>query len=149
MNPYLLIILVSLLGHYLLHAVADWLNLRHLSPEVPAEVADACDAETYRKSQRYLRENTRFGILVDTVELAVVLVFVLAGGFNLVDRVARLPGWGEVGTGLLFAGLLMAGMQLLHLPFSIYDTFVIEERYGFNRTTARTFALDLVRFSPR
>lgn len=145
MNVYQLLIVVFLVAHYLLALLADLLNLRHLSPEVPPEVADACDPDTYRRAQRYLAENTRFGFVTSTFDLALILAFLLSGGFAAVDAAARRPGWGEVGTGLLFAGLLTLGLQLVHLPFAVYDTFVIEQRYGFNRTTPRTFALDWIK----
>ncbi len=73
------------------------------------------------------------------------MTFILAGGFNLVDRWARNFHLGPISTGLVFAGALLLAFQIIHLPFSAYHTFVIEEKYGFNRTTVRTFILDILK----
>ena len=145
MNAYLVAILAILFGRYLLELIADVLNVHHLSETVLPEFEHHYDTAKYAQSQRYLRDNTRFGIAVDTVETLATVVFVLVGGFNVVDRIARSFGLGTILTGVVFAGILMAASGLLNLPFSVYDTFVLEEKYGFNRTTPRTFALDIVK----
>jgi STE24 endopeptidase len=72
-------------------------------------------------------------------------MFILAGGFNYVDQFARSFNLGSIPTGLMFAGILVFVSQLLHIPFSVYSTFVIEDKYGFNRTTVKTFALDILK----
>jgi STE24 endopeptidase len=77
--------------------------------------------------------------------LAALLVFWFAGGFQHLDAWLRGFGYGPIVTGVLFIGILVLAKGLLDLPFSVYSTFVVEERFGFNRTTPRTFALDLVK----
>lgn len=145
MNPYLAIALAALIGRYLLSLVADILNIRNVREELPAEFTDCYDAERYRTSQRYLRENTTFGLVADTVNLAVLLLLILGGGFNAIDRFVRFPGYGPILTGLIFVAIILLIFRLIHLPFSVYDTFVIEEKYGFNKTTPRTFVLDIIK----
>ncbi|MBN1511251.1 MAG: M48 family metallopeptidase [Phycisphaerae bacterium] len=145
MNVYLLIVLAALVGRYLLDLVADGLNLRHVDETLPPEFEGWYDAGKYRTSQRYLFDHTRFAVVHDSVVTAVSLVMVLAGGFNLADRLARAPGWPMIPTGLLFAGILGLGLKFINLPFSVYETFGIEERYGFNKTTPRTFVLDVLK----
>jgi STE24 endopeptidase len=145
MNTYLIVILLILIIHYLLDLVSDWLNVRHVSTELPAEFKDYYDAEKYRQSQNYLREGTRFGICVDTFQTLIIIVFVLVGGFNFVDRIAIGLGHGPIFTGLVFAGILIFANKTLNLPFSIYNTFVIEEKYGFNKTTPKTYVLDIIK----
>jgi STE24 endopeptidase len=145
MNPYLAIILAALLGRWLLELAADLLNLRHVSEALPPEFAGRLDVETYRRSQRYLRDNTRLGMLTDAAFTLLTVAFILAGGFNLVDRAARGFGLGSIPTGLIFTGMLALGARIVTLPFSVYDTFVIEERYGFNKTTPRTFVWDEIK----
>jgi STE24 endopeptidase len=137
---------VALFGtEYVLETLADILNLRKLGAGLPAELRGLYDDERYVRTQAYLRDNTRLAILQRTTFVVALLAFILAGGFGWADRVARLPGWGEVGTGLVLAGLL-GGLKLaLTLPFSAYSTFSIEARYGFNRMTPALFAADLVR----
>ena len=142
---YLTLILVILTGSYLLTFFVEWLNMAHAAVELPKEFEGYYDAERYRTSQRYLKEHTRATLLFDGVFLAVTLVFILAGGFNSLDLFARRFGYGEIGTGLIFTFILAGASQLLSLPFSAYRTFVIEQKYGFNRTTLKTFILDHVK----
>lgn len=145
MNLYLLVILLVLIGRYALAALADWLNVRHIQETLPPEFEDYYDRDKYGKAQRYLRESTRLELVADTVTTVATLAFILAGGFNVADRIARGAGFGSIATGVLFGGILLLASQVLHLPFSAYETFVLEERYGFNRTTARLFITDLVK----
>ncbi len=145
MNTYAIIILVALLGEFVLNRVADLLNLRALRPELPEEFRDVYDAEKYRRSQEYTRARTRFGFVPSSLDLVLVLVFWFAGGFRWLDDLVRGFGYGPILTGILFMALLVAAKVVIGLPFSWYSTFVIEERFGFNKTTLRTFVLDLVK----
>jgi STE24 endopeptidase len=121
------------------------LNLRALGTTVPGEFADVYDAGTYRRSQEYTKAKTRFGLAVSLFDLAVLLVFWLAGGFGWLDGLVK--GWGlsPVWAGLVFLLMLTLARGILSLPFSIWGVFVIEEKFGFNRTSPRTFILDLVK----
>ena len=142
MNGYLLFILsVLLLGH-LLDLTAALLNLRRLSPELPAEFVGVFDDAQYARSQAYTRATTRFGLIQSTVSLALTVAFIVAGGFNYVDLAARSFGFSSIPTGLLFTGMLALLSTIAGLPFSVYSTFVIEQRFGFNTTTVATFILD-------
>ena len=89
MNIYLVIILFAIIGNYLLNVIVETLNLKHLKSELPGEYLEYFDEENYKTSQNYLRENTRFGRLTDTIVMPILVVFILAGGFNLVDQFAR------------------------------------------------------------
>jgi STE24 endopeptidase len=145
MNIYLVIILFIIIGSYLLDTVVETVNVRHARTDLPEEYEGYYDAETYRKAQNYLKENTRFGIVADTVTTPIIIAFILVGGFNLVDQFARSFQFGPIPTGLIFAGVLLLAFQMISIPLSIYATFVIEEKYGFNRTTVRTFTLDILK----
>ena len=142
MNTYALVILVVLLGDYALSLVTSTLNLRALSPDVPGEFQGVFDGETYARSQAYTRAATRFDLLRSTVNLALVLAVWQLGGFEWVDRLVRSAGYGPVATGLLFMGTLGLATTVLGLPFRLYGTFVLESRFGFNRTTVATFVAD-------
>lgn len=144
-NPYLFFILTVLILQYLLDLVVDVLEIRSLDPILPGAFRDVYDEEKYAKSQRYTRVRTRFGQARGTLSLVVTIGFILAGGFNAVDLLARRAGMGSIVTGLFFTGILSFLSSLLSLPFSVYATFVIEERFGFNTTTVKTFLLDLVK----
>ena len=77
--------------------------------------------------------------------LPLTIAFILLGGFNLLDLWARSFGFSSIPTGLLFTGLLLLLSGLVHLPFSVYSTFVIENRFGLNRTTVKTFVFDILK----
>jgi STE24 endopeptidase len=145
MNIFAVIILTTLAIDFILNLVSDYLNLQSLDNGLPEEFSDVYDEQTYEKSQRYTKERTKFGILTSVFNLALLLVFWFAGGFQWLDEIVR--GWelGVIWTGLVYIGMLILAKQLLSLPFSIYSTFVIEEKYGFNKTTPKTFVLDLVK----
>lgn len=142
MNGYLLCILAILLLGYLLDLTVALLNLRSLRPELPLEFAGVYDADQYARSQEYTRVTTRFSLIHNTVSLMLTLVFILMGGFNLIDLAARSFALSSIPTGLIFTGMLALLSTALNLPFSVYSTFVIEQRFGFNTTTVATFILD-------
>ncbi len=141
-NTIALVLLVALLLLWNLDFFATLLNLGSLKPELPEEFTSVYDAEKYAKSQDYTRAHSRFGIISSIVSLTILLSFWFFGGFGWLDSWTRSFGWGEVSTGLLFVFALLLGNYLCNLPFTIYDTFVLEERFGFNKTTRRTFAID-------
>ena len=142
MNIYGWIVLVALLGELALSVLTSVLNVRAMSPTVPDEFRSSYDDETYARSQVYTRTRTWFGLTHETVGLVALLLFWQLGGFGWLDRLCRGLGLGPVSTGVLFIGALVVGSTALGLPFQLYSTFVIEERFGFNRTTWRTFVLD-------
>jgi STE24 endopeptidase len=137
--------LTTLLFGYVLDFIANVLNLKSLHPELPQEFKDTYDADSYRKSQEYTQVSTRFGFVTSTFGLVLTLVFWFAGGFNYLDQVVLSWNLHPIFTGLVYIGILIIGRSILSLPFSMYDTFVIEERFGFNKTTAKTFIADLLK----
>jgi STE24 endopeptidase len=145
MNPYLVFILAVLILGYLLNLVSAILELRALDPELPREFQGYYDEQKYAQSQLYTRTTTRFSLVQECFMLPVIIGFILAGGFNRVDLAARSFGLGSIGTGLVFTAIPALLMLLINLPFSLYSTFVIEERFGFNRTTVKTYILDTLK----
>jgi len=145
MNVYGLIILAALLLAFGLRVAADLLNLGALDPALPAEFRGVYDADRYRRSQEYTHVRTRFGLLTTTLDLALLLAFWFAGGFGWLDRQVRSLGLGPIPTGLCFVAFLGLARSILAIPSSWWSTFVIEERFGFNRTTPKTFWTDLVK----
>lgn len=139
------IILVTLIGAFLLNSLADLLNLNNIKEDLPDEFTGHFDHQKYLKSQHYLKATTRFGFIVSTTDLLVLLIFWFVGGFEKTDLFVRSFGYGPVITGLLFTGLLVFLKMVLSLPFSLYSTFVIEERFGFNKTTPKLFMTDLIK----
>ena len=145
MNSYLVFILCVLAFGYLINLTTSILTIRSLQPILPEEFSGIYDADKYERSQEYTRVNLRFSLLQDTLMLPLTIAFIMLGGFNLLDQWARSFGFSAIPTGLLFTGLFLLLSGLVHLPFSIYSTFVIENRFGLNRTTVKTFIFDILK----
>ncbi len=145
MNVYAILILIALLVEYALNLAADLLNMRALHPVAPSGFSDVYDAERYRRSQEYTRVLTRFGLIPATAQLGALLAFWFAGGFRWLDSVLRGFELSSIVTGLLFIGCIGLAGSVLSIPFRWYSTFVIEERFGFNKTTPKTFFSDTIK----
>ena len=144
-NAFAVIILTALVLEFALKLVSDLLNLKSSKSELPSVLLGIYKPEEYRKSQEYMRVNTRFSFVESGFTLLVLLAFWFSGGFNWFDKLVTSWNLFPVVTGLFYIGILLFAYSLLRLPFDIYGTFVIEERFGFNRTTRRTFFMDLVK----
>ncbi len=145
MNFIAIIILCTIGVDFILNLVADGLNLKHLRSELPQMFQGVYDADRYRKSQQYLKVNTQFGWVTSAFNLSVILVFWFAKGFPLLDQWVRSFELEPVLSGLIYMGVLMLFKAVLSLPFSLYATFVIEERFGFNTTTWKTYLMDSIK----
>lgn len=145
MNAFTIIILSTLLLSYLFGLISEVLNLRALQDQLPDEFHDVYDAEAYKKSQAYTRTQTMFGFLTSTFGILVTLIFWFAGGFNYLDQIVRSWQLQPIFAGLAYMGILMFARSVLSLPFTLYSTFVIEEKFGFNKMTPKTFVTDLLK----
>ena len=139
------IIIAIIVLDFLFENYLDYLNTTRMSKKLPDEVKDIYDEEKYKKQQAYQKENQRFGMITGTFSFVLILLMFLFYGFAFVDSLV----WGitsnSILAALLFFGILMFASDILNIPFSIYDTFVIEEKYGFNKTTPKTFVLDEIK----
>ena len=135
-------IICVLVGYQLLDTIALVLNLRSLKEEVPAEFAGIYDQSEYRRSQQYSRAKAHLEMISSTVMLAALLLFWGLNGFERLDLWLRGLGWHPFWTGILYVAALAAARELLELPIELYRTFVVETRFGFNRTSWQTFLLD-------
>lgn len=142
MNLFAMIILAALLLEYTLGVISSLLNLQSLASDLPGEFQGTYDEGKYAESQNYTKARTRFSLVESTFSLAIMLAFWFAGGFPWLDAWVRAFGWGEILSGLVFMMALMVPLKLLNLPFLLYSTFVLEERFGFNRMDAKTFWTD-------
>src|ERR1700704_4536145 len=138
-------ILAALFGYYLLDSLAKILNLSNLTLKIPPEFEDVYDEYRYHRSQQYTRTNTWFEIIASTVSLAILIAFWFMGGFAALDQWVRTFHLNAIMTGLLYLGVLGIAHEVFSLPFEIYQTFVIEQQYGFNRTRLGTFIVDRLR----
>nr|WP_320013328.1 M48 family metallopeptidase [uncultured Desulfobacter sp.] len=139
------IILVTIIVDFTMNYVADRLNIGSLTTHLPEKFSDVYDQKRYEQSQHYLKATTRLGTITSTIDLGILLTFWFLGGFGALDSFVRGTGWSSIGCGLLFIGLLAGCKFIISLPFSIYSTFVVEEKFGFNKTTPKLFVLDLLK----
>jgi len=137
-----IIIITILVFNFVLERVLEYVNSRRFQNELPDEIKDVYDQERYKKSQEYKKENYRFSIITSTFSFLLVLGMFLFNGFAFADAIARNISSHIILVTLLFFGILMFVFDLITTPFSLYDTFVIEEKFGFNKTTVKTFILD-------
>lgn len=130
---------------YVLDKFLDYLNYRNMQESVPEELSGIYDEEKYRKSQQYEKVNIAFSMITGTFSFILILVMLFVDGFALLDNYVSNITQSEYLRALLFFGILGIGMDIISLPFQIYGTFVIEERFGFNKTTPMTFITDKIK----
>lgn len=136
------IIISLLIISFIIDKVLDALNAKHYNDAIPETLSDVYDEEEYNKSQRYKKTNYKFSLLTSTFSLILTLAFFFLDGFAYVDTLAREWSSNPIVITLIFFGIIMLGSDILTTPFSYYKTFVIEERFGFNKTTKLTFFTD-------
>ena len=145
MNYLAFIIVISLFVLWNLEFIATLLNLKVFPITPPPELAGLMDQEKLDKARAYLSVNSRIDILRASVSLAILLAFWWLGGFPFFDRLTRSLSEDIIVIGLIFLGTLFLAQNLISLPFEWYETFVIEEKFGFNKSTPATFAADRVK----
>jgi STE24 endopeptidase len=145
MNLLALLILLSLVLLWHLEFIATLLNLKTFPATPPPALGDLMDQEKLDRARAYLTVNSRFDILHASVSLAILLAFWFLGGFPFLDSLARSFSGNEILVGLLFLGTLFLAQNLISLPFDWHETFVIEEKFGFNKSTTATFISDRVK----
>ena len=144
-NLLAIVLLVALFLLWKLDFIATLLTLKNLQPDLPEEFRGVWDDGKYRKSQEYEKAQARFGILSSITSLTLLLVFWTLGGFGWIDSLVTSWGMGQIASGLSFIGLIYLLSWLSSLPFDIYHTFVLEEKFGFNKTTKGTYIGDQIK----
>ncbi len=142
MNLFSWFILAALLLDLLLQGLASYLNLKALRGDPLPQVADLYEGERWKRTRDYLVARLKLGWTERIFDTALLLAFWFLKGFPALDRIAPDLGLGELGKGLSFLAALLLGKAVLGLPFQAWSTFVVEEKFGFNRTTPKTFFLD-------
>lgn len=140
---YIILIIISF--EFILDIFLEYLNLKSQKPVLPSSLQDFIDNDTYSKSIAYNKENTRFGLLTNTLSFAVTFLLLYTGIFGAIDIWLRQFIAHEIILSLTYFGLIYLISDILTLPFQIYSQFVIEEKYSFNKTTPRTFIMDKIK----
>lgn len=138
---FIAIIIIS----FIIDKILNTLNAHHFDDKIPEKLADVYDEKEYKKSQEYKKTNSKFSNLTSTFSIVLTLVFFFADGFKYVDNFARSFTEHPILVALIFFGVIMFGSEILTTPFSYYQTFVIEEKFGFNKATKKIFWLDKIK----
>ncbi len=139
------IIIAILVLDFLFENYLEYLNTTRMSKKLPEEVKGIYNERRYREQQAYQRENQRFGMITGTFGFLLILGMFVFYGFAFVNDFVWNITSNSIAAALLFFGILMFASDLLNTPFSLYDTFVIEEKHGFNKTKPRTFLFDKIK----
>ena len=146
MNLYLLFILSFLIFEYLLDTYSKYLNIYSLKLEIPKEFVGIYDSIKYKNSQEYTIDNSKFNLVVSSINVLITFIFILIGGFNYLDLFLRkIIINNEIILGLSYFGILIFLNTIISLPVSYYSTFYIEEKYGFNKSTKKLFFIDQIK----
>lgn len=140
---YLLIAIIVIV--FLIDSLLDILNARHYDDNIPEELSDVYPDDEYEKSIAYKKVNFKFKLVSSTISLCIMLLFFFLDGFAWVDNIARSISNNNIVIGLVFFGIIMIGSDILSTPSAYYRTFIIEEKFGFNKTTIRTFFIDKIK----
>ncbi|MDY7394244.1 M48 family metallopeptidase [Aureibaculum sp. 2210JD6-5] len=140
---YIIIGILTL--NFVIDKYLDYLNAKHFDDEIPPLLDDVYDKKEYEKSQAYKKENFKFSSLTGAFSFVLTIAFFFFEGFAYVDQWARSISDNQIVITLVFFGIIMFGSDILTTPLSYYKTFVIEEKYGFNKTTKKLFFIDKIK----
>ena len=144
-NLYYYIIIFAIIIEYLLSSISSILDIKNITPTIPSDFKKAYDQEKYILSQDYLKARTSFGLFSNSFSLILIMIVIHSDIFGLLDQFVRGQSDSYILQGLLFIGIIYFFQDIVSLPFSIYHTFVIEERFGFNKTTLNLFIIDKIK----
>ncbi len=144
MTPQLLfyILLGIIIAKFLFDTYLNALNAKHFNDEIPIELEGIYNKEEYQKSQNYKKVNYKFSLITSSFSIITTLLFFLFNGFYFVDEIAKGFSTNSIVITLIFFGIIIFASDILTIPFSYYKTFVIEEKFGFNKTTIKIFIFD-------
>ena len=145
MNILFWIILIAIILEFIIDTILTVLNIRSINTTPPNGLEDIYDSSEYKKSQEYTLTRSKFSLIINIVQIIAMLIFWFSGGFNFVDQIIRTLELNEIINGILFIFILSGLSMILNLPFDLYGTFVIEEKFGFNKMTLSTYFTDTVK----
>lgn len=145
MHPLLILIIAFVLLEFGVSSVLSWLNGKWMTHPIPEVLEGLYDEDKYQKQQAYMRANRRVGWIERCVSLAITLAVLIPGVLGWLDTLTTQWTHSLLLQLLIFFSIYAVVSAIISLPFSYYDTFVIEQKYGFNKTTKKTFWLDALK----
>jgi len=148
MNTFTGIFLLAFVSALLLQLWLTIRHIRHISAhrhQVPAAFTGKISLQQHQKAADYTLTNTRFSLTELTASAVIILMWTLGGGLNLIDHQWQSTGFGPISTGVAVMTSVLLISTLLQIPLSLYNTFVIEEKFGFNKMTLKLFLIDMIK----
>ena len=153
---WFLIIIALVIFNYLFSNILDYLNHKNWKDEIPKELKDFYDKKKYKQAKLYALSKNKIGLLSSTISFLLVVSLLVFNGYGYIDQLVNsfnlnlfLPF--EINNSFTKSGVFFLILFILNLiisiPFSYYNTFVIEENFGFNKTTKSTFFFDIIKSS--
>jgi len=136
------ILIAVIIIDFLIDKILDTLNAKHFNDPIPEALSDVYETSEYKRSQDYKNERYKYNTVTSTIYFIAILLVLFFEGFAYLDKLVRTYSENEIVITLLFFGIIMIINEIIMLPFSWYSTFVIEEKYGFNKTSLKTFVYD-------
>ena len=144
-NIYYYIIISAIVFEYVISSVSSFLDLGNINPDIPDHFKKAYDKKKYAKSQEYLKTKTKFSLVSSTFSIVLIFLVIHLGIFGVLNEFVNLQTNHFILQGLLFISIIYIFQDIISLPFSLYSTFVIEEKFGFNKTTVGLFISDKIK----
>lgn len=136
------ILIAVIIIDFFIDKILDTLNAKHFNDPIPEGLSDVYETSEYKRSQNYKKERYKYSTVTSTISFIAMLLVLFFEGFAYLDKLVRTYSENEIVITLLFFGIIMIINEIIMLPFSWYSTFVIEEKYGFNKTSLKTFVSD-------
>lgn len=141
-DQLLFVIIGIVLVDYVFDQCLDFLNLRSSKSSLPPNLIGLYKADEYARSQEYLKTRSRFSFITSAFSVLLSVLVLSFGGFGILNDWLASHLSNQIIISLAFFGVLFLLADLLNLPFQLYSTFVIEAKFGFNKTTIKTFIID-------
>ncbi len=142
MNKYAFIISLAIFINFIIYLVSNYLNLLNQNKLIPNNINDIYSPEEYEKSRAYIKLNSKFSLIRELVNISAFFMFWMFSGFAYLDMLVRKFPLSTSFRGVIYISVYMILIFLLNLPFSLYQTFVIENKFGFNRRTGKSYIAD-------
>ena len=144
-ETWLYLIIGLVVFNYLFSTVLDFINAKNWRTEIPPIMKDYYNKKKYVKAKSYSKEKSRVSLISSTISSSVTILFLASGGYgwlnNTISNYYEIP---FLKSGFFFLTLFILS-DVISIPFSCFNTFVIEEKYGFNKMTVKTFVMDKIK----
>jgi len=139
------IIIGILVISFIVDKILETLNEKRFDDEIPEKLKDVYDKKEYKKSQAYKKTKAKFSKITSIFSTTLTLVFFFLDGFNFIDTIARNHTENPILMALIFFGIILLVSEIIAIPLSYYSTFVIEDKFGFNKSTKKIFWSDKIK----